>query len=502
MSRVLVSIGAIQILIMLVAMVRAKVLSVLLGPASYGVASTIDQTMLSVMQLAHLSLPFTAMKFLSRRHSDGQEPFERTYATFVRALSLLGLAAVAVVVAILTWRPGLFGADLAAYRPYFYLAIFTVPAAMLNILFVNTLAAARRGASSAMVNMLVLLALATAAITGVLVHGIAGLYVATVVTSVATTLATAWYLRRTLGVHVTAPTEGLLRELRASPEIVTYALMIYTAMAAYSLTLLGTRYFVFDELGAVGAGHLQALLGIALTVGAVMTPMNGYFLTPYVNRQLPVERKAKAANDFAGMVVLLLLVGGVTVSLFPRLVLTVLFSAKFTPAASALYLFVIWQCFYQVVNVYLQLLIGFDEVGYFAFVTCIGYAVAATLFRASIERFGLGGAAIALSSAMVVCIVGSAWRLRAKFNVTIPPLIWMRGAYCLVAVAGAGLLFAPGTEGTLNGAGARLAYAAAAFGLVTLTLTVEERAMLGAGLSWGRRRARVLGGVQRDRHAS
>jgi hypothetical protein len=79
----------------------------------------------------------------------------------------------------------------------------------------------------------------------------------------------------------------------------------------------------------------------------------------------------------------------------------------------------------------------------------------------------------------------------------------MRGAYCLVAVAGAGLLFAPGTEGTLNGAGARLAYAAAAFGLVTLTLTAEERTMLGAGLSWGRRRARVLGGsVQRDRHAS
>ena len=85
MSRVLLSIGAIQVVIMLVALVRAKVLSVLLGPAGYGVASTIDQTVLSTMQLAHLSLPFTAMKFMARRHSDGHDAFERTYATFFRA---------------------------------------------------------------------------------------------------------------------------------------------------------------------------------------------------------------------------------------------------------------------------------------------------------------------------------------------------------------------------------------------------------------------------------
>lgn len=493
MYRVLVSIGAIQLVIMLVALVRAKVLSVMLGPANYGVTSTIDQTMLSVMQLAHLSLPFTAMKFLSRRHSDGHEPFERTYATFVRALSLLAVAAVAVVLALLTWWPGVFGADLAEYRPYFYVAVFTVPAAMLNILFVNTLAAAQRGASSAMVNMLVLLSLAIAAIVGVVVHGIAGLYLASAITSIAAAIVTAWYLRRTLGVHVTAPTDGLVRELRASPEIVKYALMIYVAMAAYSLTLLATRYFVFGALGAVGAGHLQALLGIALTVGAVMTPMNGYFLTPYVNRQLPVERKAKAANDFAALVVLLLVVGGVMVSLFPRLVLTILFSSKFAPAATALFLFVIWQVWYQVVNVYLQLLIGLDEVGYFAVSTCIGYAVAALLFPGAIARFGLGGAAIALSSAMMVASVAAVLRLRTKFGVTVAPLVWVRAAYCLAAIAGAGVLFPPDGETTLSGAGARLGYAVVAIGLAALTLTADERAMVGGGLR-SKRAAQALGG--------
>src|SRR3954451_8558354 len=187
MSRVLLSIGVIQLAIMLIALVRAKVLSVLLGPAGYGVASTIDQTVLSTMQLAHLSLPFTAMKFMARRHSDGHEAFERTYATFFRGLALLAVVAIAVVAALLLWKPGLFGNDLIAYRPVLFVAVLGVPAAMLNILFVNTLASAQRGASSALVNMCVLAALALAAIVGVQVHGIAGLYVATALAGLFTT---------------------------------------------------------------------------------------------------------------------------------------------------------------------------------------------------------------------------------------------------------------------------------------------------------------------------
>ena len=107
MSRVLISIGAIQLLIMFVALVRAKVLSVLLGPSGFGVVSTIDQATLTAMQLAHLSLPFTALKFMSRRHSDGHDAFERTYASFFRALLWVALLAVIVLEApalVAAWR--------------------------------------------------------------------------------------------------------------------------------------------------------------------------------------------------------------------------------------------------------------------------------------------------------------------------------------------------------------------------------------------------------------
>jgi O-antigen/teichoic acid export membrane protein len=478
MSRVLLSIGVIQVVIMLVALVRAKVLSVLLGPAGYGVASTIDQTVLSTMQLAHLSLPFTAMKFMARRHSDGQEAFERTYATFFRALTLLALVAVAVVAALLLWKPGLFGSDLIAYRPVLFVAILGVPAAMLNILFVNTLASAQRGASSAMVNMYVLAALALAAIVGVQVHGIAGLYVATALAGLFTTGGSIWYLRRTLGVRVNAPTNGLVRELRASPEIVSYALLIYAAMSAYSLTMLAIRYFAFNQLGATAAGLLQAALGIALTAGAVVTPMNGFFLTPYLNRQLPLEEKARAANDFAGKVLALFVVGGVVVALFPGLVVSLLFSPRFTAVAGVLFLFVIWQCLYQFVNVYLQLLIGLDDVAFFSVSTFFAYGVTALFFRPLIAEFAIAGVALALSLTMLVLLLAMLLRLRFRFGVSIDSRVWARTAFAIAVIAGAGAAGRIAPELSLPGFSIRLLYAGLAVTAMAFLLDPSERMLL------------------------
>lgn len=120
MSRVLLSIGMVHVLTMLVSLIRAKVLSVLLGPGNYGLASTVDQTAVSVVQLAGLSLPFTAMKFMAEAHSESAAAFERAFAMFLRALIALSVIAMAVVSALLWWQPGLFGKDLAPYRALFH----------------------------------------------------------------------------------------------------------------------------------------------------------------------------------------------------------------------------------------------------------------------------------------------------------------------------------------------------------------------------------------------
>lgn len=478
MSRVLVSIGAIQLLIMFVALVRAKVLSVLLGPSGFGVVSTIDQATQTAMQLAHLSLPFTALKFMSRRHGDGHDAFERTYASFFRALLGVALVAVIVLEALLWLRPGVFGAELVTYRRYFVISFLGIPSLMLNVLLINALAASQRGAAGALTNLVIGAVATTAAIVGVTIGGFGGLYVASVASGLAATAGVVWYLRRSQRLSIAASGARLRDELRESPEIVSYSLYVYIAVGAYLLAVLVTRLFVFDALGSAAAGWLQALLSIAFTVGAVMTPMSGLYLVPLLNRQMPVSAKLGVANDFAAKIAVIFLLGGVAVSLFPDLALSVLFSHRFVAAAGVLFLFVVWQCLHHLVNVYLQLLIGLDDVRFYALLNCAAYALAALAFRPLIHAYGLGGAAIALSLASVINAIGTATRLAVRFESRIGSVVLVRGVASVAAIVGAGVLFNGSPELTTSGVSLRVAYLVAVSLLLWMTMSASERAWL------------------------
>jgi O-antigen/teichoic acid export membrane protein len=477
MLRVMVSVGAAQALILFVALARAKSLSVMLGADGYGVVSTIDQAVVSLVQLGGLSLPLVAMKFMARSHSDGAEAFERTFIAFFRALAALGVLAVLGGYALFVWFPGMFGPDLAALRDFFVLAILAVPAMILNIHFVQTLAAAQLPGESVWLNMLVQGALAVATIAGVWFGGIAGLYGATTGTGIALSVGALVYLHRRLGVDVRRQTPGAIAELRASPAIASYSLLLYVALASYSLAMFLTRYFAFVELGARDAGLLQAILGIALTLAAIPNAMNAHFFAPLVNRRAPVTDKMVAANSFAAKVLVALTIGGVAVALFPRLLLTLLFSTEFVSAAPVLFAFVLWQCLYQLGNVYLQLLVGLDDVGYYAFASVLAYGGAALLLRPAIGSMGLAGTTVAFSVTMAMAMMAAYLRLRVRFGVTISRPVGLRAILCLGAVAGAGMLFDPMTESTSAGMALRVGYALLVAAFVWITLSADERSL-------------------------
>lgn len=482
----LLSIGAAQVLMMLVALGRAKILSVLLGPAGYGIVATVDQTVISVVQLGGLSLPLAAMKFLSRDHSESHEAFRQAFSTFFRSITALSLAAVATAVALFLLVPTVFGEDVAAIREYLLLALLGVPAAMLNILFIHTLAAAQLNAAGAWVNMLVLFALTIAAATGVLFGGIGGLYVASVCMGLFTTLVTLWYLRARLGVRPALHGGSLLGELRRQPEVVRYSLLLYSALATYSVVMLVTRYYVFERLGAAGAGLLQALIGVALTLAAVPNAVATLYLAPTVNRVAPGSVKVESANEFARKVLLFITAGGVAVALFPRLVLTILFSPEFAPAAPALVAFVLWQCLHQVMNVYAQVLIGIDDVTSYAVITCAGYVAAALLLPPLIARFELAGAGLAFSTAAFAMLVVTVARLAALTRATMSADIALRTLVCVGSIAAGFLLFDVQTELQPRGIAARGGYVLVATILVIAVLTPPERAYV-RGLLRGHR---------------
>jgi O-antigen/teichoic acid export membrane protein len=297
------------------------------------------------------------------------------------------------------------------------------------------------------------------------------------------TIATLAYLRRSIGLRLVGPSESLLQELKHSPEIVSYSAYIYVVVSAYSLTQLATRYFVFSRLGTVDAGLLQAILSVALTVGAVLAPMSGLYLTPLVNRQMPVRDKVRAASDFAGKILVLLLLASLPVILFPRLVLTILFSGKFAPAAEALFIFVLWQCLYQVVNVYQQLLIGLDDMVFVCVAVCLGCGSAVLLTPLLVHRFGLGGAALALTVGMTAYGAAAAIRLRRRFASGFPPGFLWRTGYVLAVVVLSGLILRGSTELAPIGITERVAFASVAVGVFWLLLSPDERGFVRSGLA-------------------
>lgn len=260
MSRLLVTIGFLQALTILVALVRSKVLSVILGPAGFGVVSTIDQIVLTLASLGAIGMPFTALKFMAHAHSESAAKFQRTSALFLRVLCVLGVLTVGVTALLLLWRPGLFGADMAIYGGVVLLAVAGVPAVMLNILFINTFAAAQRPTSASALGLIAAAALGLAAVVGVSLGGVVGLYVATVVTGVLTAGAVIAWLRKSLSVHPLRNLSRTVEDFLRQPRVLSYSLYFYLALGAYSLTMLELRTIVFGRAGAEAAGLLHASL--------------------------------------------------------------------------------------------------------------------------------------------------------------------------------------------------------------------------------------------------
>lgn len=441
MRKALFSIGAIQVLIILVNMARSKVLSMYFGPATFGIVSTIDQVVLSVVQLAGLGFPFFSLKFLSLSHSENHHRFQSVYVSFLGWLVGLSLLATILVLALISWKPSLFGADLVPYQQFLMLALLGVPSAILGIYFVHVLAASQMPSTSSFLSFTVTLCLSAAGCIGALQGGIEGLYIGVVSAGVITTLASLLYIGKKLHLNIFGKFVGIFKEFKRSPEVISFSLLGYFALSTYSIAMLVTRYCVFSRLGDEQAGFLQAVLAFALALGAVSGPMSTLYLTPKINRGTTIDEKLNSADDFQKNIIFIVTILALPILLFPKLALTILFSAKFIPTYQFLYLFVLWQCLYQIVNVYRLLLVGLDDVFFFSMSTSLGYGVVILLSPDMIESYGLNGAALALISGIAFSGLLTICRLRLKFKYGLPFGVWLRISFCLSSIFVTGHLF-------------------------------------------------------------
>lgn len=473
----LIWIAAFQILMTLVALGRAKVLAILLSPAGFGVAATIDQLIMTVVQLGALGMPFASLKYMALAHSEGQARFQSVAAGFAKAILSVGLLSTLVLLLILQFRPEWIGRELTPYLSYLKLAALCVPAAMMAILAANTLAAAQRPVGAAMMNFAVAFALAVGAVVGVAVDGLNGLYAGTAIAGLLSTIGAALLLYREAGVRWVAGRRGeggMTEALRHFPASAGFYLTM--VLSAGSMFLI--RYLVLAHLGEAPAGFFQSGMSIALTAGAILTPLINLYLIPVLSRKAPTADKVAACERFMLSLLPVMMLAIIPILCFPQTIIRILYTDQFTPAAYILFSFVLWQCLTQIAYIYLQLLIGLDDLFSAPVLALIGFGGSALLTELLLPRLGLIGAPVAMGLGMALYAAAILARLKWRHSVNLAAGLHGRAVWMVVVTLVGGLLFARGAEFSLSGFGARALFAAVCLALTWLLFLRNDTATL------------------------
>lgn len=436
MFRVIFSIGFLQTVTIIINAVRTKIFAVLLGPSGFGVVATIDQLVLSVCQICNLSLPDTAVKFLSRSHSVSEEQFQKSYAQFIKAIIFLGVLATVVLLVYLPQNLVRFDPQLGKYRTPVSIALLGIPGTMLFVFLVHVLAARQKSIQSVLLTTISAGVFSLFGIIGCFLGGISGIYLAVVPASIALVTVIIIRARTHLGLRLHVPAKKDEKRVRINREIIETAFANYVAACSYAGFLFLARYLSITNLSEHAAGLLQAGLAIALSIGAVLGPTSVLYLAPYLNRVMPVETKVQSVDKFMPQLVLLYCLGALPVLLFPELSLRLLFSSKFVGAVGILRALLVWQCLFQVASIYQQLLIGLDDVKGYGVITSIGYAIAAVLSFALIDALGLNAIATALAVSALFIGFTAAIRLRVKYKYVLPSFLLLFGLFALLTFMG------------------------------------------------------------------
>ncbi len=440
MLKIFLTIGSLQVLAILLNLAKSKTIAVMLGPEGVGLISVIDQVVQSSAYFCALSLPFAAIKFLSRSHSEGEESFKRSYASFFKALLILSALGTVVTAGLALFSNGLLGAEITKYKALLVLALLGIPTAVLGGYFINVFAAAQRFRASSVVAIVTNAALLIGVSIGIFFGKVQGFYVGTITAGVVVTGGTIIYLQRSLGLSLVNRAGSISKELKRSPDIVSFSLIMYVATFTYSLSFLIARYSVLRNFGETEAGLLQGAIAVAIAMGLVLNPVNGLYLTPLMNRNIGKDSKFHAAAEFQRKLIFILFVVALPVALFPKLLLAILLSSKFGVASKFVFLFVVWQSVAQLAGVNQALLIGFDDLRVYAFITCLGFASLAVFSWLLVPHLAILGVAVAFIISGAVILLLTTARLRFKHGFSFPLKLVSLVGYVLAVILCTGLV--------------------------------------------------------------
>lgn len=432
MFRAIAFIGILQVLTIIVQVVRAKAISVVLGPSGLGIIGLIDQLIVLIAMVCALSLPTVVVRVMSRVH--GKPEFARQYASFLNAIlavSIIGSLAVGLV---LVFQSSALGEIPAQYATEFTIALIGVPLTALGFFLPNVLAASMRPISAAVLSFSIAAVTALAAGAGLLTASILDIYIWQATATGALIVGTLVYFSVKLHLPFRDPSAGLVREIRERPDIVPTSIAIYASLVGSSFSLLAVRYVTVHSLGAEAGGLLQAILSMVLAVNAVLVSMAARYLGPILNRPgTPTSEKFETFDLFRRRQLMILIAGSIPMILFAKPALIILFSSKFVAAAEWLPAFLVWQLLVIQTNVQLQLLFALDELWIVTIKSIVGVVVSTILCALLIPLYGITGGAVAMLAGSGLMLAIGAVRLR-RHGYMMAPSSLVLGGYAVAAL--------------------------------------------------------------------
>lgn len=433
MLKKLASIGLLQLLGLTISAARSKIFAVLLGPAGFGIVATIDQLVTSLVQLCNLSLPYTALKLLSRSDSQGKASFRRSYGAFFKLVVALAIVSTLAAMAVIPSLLPQLDPHLSPFQGPTTIALAGIGAFMMSIFLVNALAAQQASLQAVMVTVATAAVALVAGVSGYLAGGLRGLYLASVAASTIFVVVAFWCYHRHLGPNRENQNESIFRILLQNKGIVGITFWVYVSVASAAALLVFIRYLAITQINSGAAGFLQACIGVSLSIGAVLGPATFLYFTPHISREMPIAERFRAANDFMPRLLALYCSGAMLVLLFPEITLWILYSAEFSGASLILPWFVAWQGIYQFSNTYQQLLISLDDLRGFGVVAVTGNLIAGLLCLALVSRYQLLGIALGMTGGGIVAGALTLLRLRLSHGLAVPKSSVVLGLFALLA---------------------------------------------------------------------
>lgn len=480
MFKIILTIGTIQAVAVFIQFIKSKIVAIYLGPAGVGVVGTIDQFVQLVAFVSVFGIPAASIKFLSKAHSEGDEVFKRSYAGFFKILLLLSATGAVLTIGIILLKSNILGEELEKYRLFLILGLLTIPTFTLTTLFINVFAAVGKSKASSLLVVITNATLMTAAVTGVIAAGVFGLYIGSVLAGVVLTVAVMIYFRRNLGLPIYDCQTNTRQKFKRNPDIFSIAAMLYLSAITASLSLLAARYSILKNFGEVEAGLLHGLIALSLAFGMALYPAINLYLTPLINRDVEKGIKIHLAVQFQRKIALILSIAALPILMFPRLMLTILFSAEFAGISQLLFLFVMSQFIVQLAGVYQALLVGIDDVKSYTAITTGGQMLSAFMCVLLVPYFGIKGVAFGFLTANSCVFLLTLMRLVITHGFTIPINIVLLFAYTFAVLFLAGFVCSGNAEWDVSIILIKIVFSFLFGGSLWLFLSKEEKVYLSA----------------------